>query len=204
MRQRLVERVQVGLALAPLVFLSERIRVPVEGSMPLHMLLQFPLLFVAGACIAMRVAVMRPAVRTVSTRIDAQGLVGLVVLSGVAALWMVPAALDAALMDPSIAAWKYASWWFAGAVTPHAWSRMASPLRLFLLGNLAWMLLTAGALYADSERRLCVSYTIDEQAWTAIALQVAGTLVVAAGIAGALGTRRCGQSRSGSAGDSRV
>lgn len=190
MRQMLVGWLNGGLALAPLIFLSERIRVPVEGSMPLHMLVQFPLLFVAGACVAMRFAAMRPGLEAVSARIDAHGLFGLVVLSGVAALWMVPAALDAALMHRDIAACKYASWWIAGVVTPLAWSRMASPLRLFLLGNLAWMFFTAGALYADSEQRLCVSYTIDEQAWTAIGLHVAGALVVAAGMAGAMDMRR--------------
>lgn len=37
--------------------------------------------------------------------------------------------------------------------------------RLFLLGNLVWMLATAGLLYEAAEPRLYVNYLRDEQVW---------------------------------------
>lgn len=185
MTARESHRSMLALSLAPLLFLAEPVRVAVEGRMPLHMLLQFPLLLIAGACAARLLTRARPELGAAWSRLDGQGLLGLVTLSGVAALWMVPAALDAALMQPGIAAWKYGSWWVAGATTALAWPRMAAPLRLFLFGNLAWMLFTAGALYADAEQRLCVSYRVDEQSLTAIGLYAMGALLVAAAIAGA-------------------
>lgn len=190
MTARRLRLVLPALALAPLVFVAEPVRTAVEGRMPLHMLVQFPLLLVAGACAARLSCAARPDLGATWSRLDAQGLLGLVTLSGVAALWMVPAALDAALMQPGVAAWKYASWWIAGAATALAWPRMAVPLRLFLLGNLAWMLFTAGALYAETGQRLCVSYGIDDQLWTAAGLHAAALALIVAGIS-SLATGPC-------------
>lgn len=171
-----------AMTVAPLAFLSEPTREAIEGSMPLHMMVQFPVLLSAGAGAALLVAPRRPAWVEKWSRFDAEGIFGLVTLSAVAAVWMVPAALDSALMGPEVAAWKYLSWWIAGWAMALGWPRMAGPSRLFLVGNLAWMLLTAGALYAAAEQRLCVSYRIDEQMWTGVALQTTAVLLLAAWI----------------------
>lgn len=165
-------------ALAPLAFLHDRLRELVQGSMVLHMALQFPLLLLAGACAANLLARRWPTLRATWERIDRDGLLATIWLSGVTGLWMVPAALDAALLDPVMAFWKYSSWCLAGWCVALAWPGMASAMRLFLLGNLAWMTLTTGLLYADAEQRLCVSYLFDEQAWTGRALCIAALLLL--------------------------
>lgn len=148
------------LALLPAVFAVDAVRQAVESRMLWHMLGQFPLLLASGATARMLLRARWLA------RVDAGGLLGVVLLSAVSALWMVPLALDAALMDTRLALFKYASWWAAGFVLADSWPRMAPAMRLFLLGNLAWMLATAGLLYLDAEQRLCVSYLQDEQLWT--------------------------------------
>jgi len=180
-----------AMALTPLVFLCERLRQLVEGSMPLHMLAQFPLLFLAGASLSRLVVLHWPALAPVWRRFDPSGLLGLVTISSVAALWMVPAALDAALMSADVAAWKFCSWWIAGAFVALAWPNTGRPLRLFLLGNLAWMLLTFGWMYIEAEQRLCVSYRFDEQVWTGWGLALAGSTLIAALIA--MGSDSVGQ-----------
>lgn len=181
-----------AMTLAPLAFLSERFRDAIEGSMPLHMMVQFPILLLAGAGAAWLTVQRQQAFASAWSRFDAEGVFGLVTLSAVAVLWMVPAALDAALMHPEVAAWKYCSWWVAGGAIALAWPRMAGPMRMFLIVNLAWMLLTAGSLYADAEQRLCASYRYDEQLWTGRALQAAAGLLVAAWIGGAAAGSRVG------------
>lgn len=171
-------RVLWVVTLLPLLLASRTLRELIEGSMSLHMLLQFPLLLASGATAARLAAGRALPLVAVWRLVDAQGLLGLVTLSVVAAFWMLPIALDAALMHAGAAGCKYASWWIAGWAIALAWPQMPGALRLFLLGNLAWMFFTAGALYAETPQRLCVSYRIDDQVWTGAALCVAGALAV--------------------------
>jgi len=192
---RRVDVTIVAAVLAPLVFVNDRVREIVEGSMVLHMALQFPLLLLAGACAAALLARCRSPLAAALTRFDRDGLLATVTLSGVAGLWMVPVALDAALLDPAMAAWKYSSWIFAGWCMALAWPGMAMAMRLFLLGNLAWMTCSFGLLYAETEQRLCVSYRFDEQAWAGGALCVIAVLLVV-GIVGVAVRAPAGCSRS--------
>ncbi len=185
----------VAAVLTPLVFVQDRVREVVEGSMVLHMALQFPLLLLAGACAAALLARRRPAVAAAWARFDRDGLLGTVALSGVAGLWMVPVALDAALLDPGMAAWKYTSWCFAGWCVTLAWPGMATAMRIFLLGNLAWMTLSVGLLYAETEQRLCVSYRFDEQAWTGGALCLVAAMLLG-GVVGVAVRATTGRTRS--------
>ncbi len=153
------------LALLPLALLWPGLRHAIEGSMALHMLLQFPLLLAAGwAAARLLPARTSPQLQARWHRLDAHGLAGATFASAVAAFWMVPAALDLALLEPGIAALKYASWALAGLLLAWAWPRMAAETALFFLGNLVWMLATAGLLYREAELRLCVNYLLGDQA----------------------------------------
>jgi len=170
-----------ALIAAPLAFAVDPLRHAVESRMLLHMLVQFPLLLAAGA--AARLLLRHVAPRTMAgiDAVDWHGLSGLTLLSLVSALWMVPAALDEALLDPAVGLLKYASWWLSGLVVAGSWRRLGGPLQLFLLGNLAWMFATAGMLFAATPARLCVSYLQNEQEWTGRAL-----VVLALGLGGLL------------------
>lgn len=162
------------VGLTPLIVVFDTPRHWVEGRMLPHMLLQFPWLMLAGAACACAAAVWWPRLARVMGAVNRRGLLGVVMVSGVSGLWMVPAALDAALIDPLVAAAKYASWWLAGAALLSTWPRLVPAMRLFFIGNLAWMFATAGLLYADAEQRLCVNYLQDEQLWTGGALMIVG------------------------------
>jgi len=152
-----MKRLLAPLALLPLLFLWPALRHAVEGSMALHMLVQFPLLL-AGGFSAARLTGAAPL-----GRLNAYGLLGMTAALCVAAFWMIPAALDLSLLSPAVNAAKYASWWVAGALLGASWAQMRVELAAFFLGNMAWMLATAGLLFRDAETRLCVNYLVDEQ-----------------------------------------
>lgn len=163
-------------AAAPLLLAVPVLRHALESRMALHMLIEFPLLLAGGVSVAPWLAARWPRGGRAFERIDALGLLGATWLLAVSALWMIPAALDLALLDARVGAFKLASWWLAGLLFAWSAARLSTTLLAFALGNLAWMAASAGLLYQSLETRLCVSYLQDEQVWTGrglVALSIA-------------------------------
>lgn len=136
----------------------------VESRMSLHMLLEFPALLAIGWWLG------RHWPWPGLARFDVQGLLAATLASCVFAFWMIPAALDLALLSGGFAAAKYASWLAAGALLAWSRERLSPVVAAFFLGNAAWMLATAGLLYRDAEAQLCVNYLIDDQLVTGAGL----------------------------------
>jgi hypothetical protein len=161
----------VAIALLPLVLFIADARHAVESRMLLHMMFEFPLLMASGWASHQVLARIGPAaVLRALAFIDWQGWTGATLALGMAMAWMIPSALDAALLSAPVATIKFASWWLAGAVLAGSWRRWSPELVLFIAGNLTWMMATAGALYIDAPQRLCASYLLNEQRDTGIAL----------------------------------
>ncbi len=167
----------------PLLLLVAPLRHVLEGSMALHMLLELPLLLISGW--AAGAVLSRHRLPAGPPRfIDANGVLGLAFASCVGALWMIPSMLDLSLLDTRVQCAKYIAWWLAGVLFRSSWRRAEPEIAAFFLGNMAWMLATAGLLYQDEEQRLCVSYLVNEQATTGQGL------VVLALVVGGLALRR--------------
>jgi len=143
-----------------------------EGRMSLHMGLELPLLLLCGWLMASAA----PRRWAAFERVDAGGLLAATIASCVLAVWMVPAALDWAVLAPAVAWLKYAMWTCAGALLHAARPRITPVIQAFFLANAAWMTTTAGLLYLDAEQQLCVNYLVDDQ-------QVTGWALVGWGIA---------------------
>jgi hypothetical protein len=162
-------------AVAPLALLHPGLRHAIESRMALHMLLEFPLLLASGWALA----------RLLGRRgawldgLDAHGLLGITVASCVSAFWMIPAALDLALLQEPMRWAKLASWIVAGALLARSLPRLGNEVGVFFVGNLAWMLASAGMLYRESESRLCVNYLAADQVWAGNGL-IALAIVLAA------------------------
>ena len=180
------DALRVALALAPLLLLVAPLRHAIESRMSLHMLLEFPLLLIAGWCAGrLWLGSMRARRLLRATRmLDWHGWTTLVLVGGIALVWMLPSALDAALLSPALNLLKIASWWLAGWLLADGWRRMDAELLLFFVGNLAWMTASAGLLYIDAPVRLCVNYLQDDQRHAGIGL------VVLAALLGVLAIRR--------------
>jgi hypothetical protein len=170
-----------GLPMALLLLLgTPAVRGWLESRMSMHMAVELPLLLLCGWLIAGAASARWRLIECV----DAEGLLAATAASGVLAFWMLPAALDMALIEPDVALLKYGQWTFAGALLHSARARHSPVLAAFFLANAAWMTATAGLLYLDAEQQLCVNYRIDDQQAAGFALIAwAVALVVLAGAA---------------------
>lgn len=165
--KQLRHRVPIAvLGVAAPLLLVPPLRHLLEASMALHMLVEFPLLLAMGWAAAS----LGPRAANVDSRWDAEGLSSALLVLVTTAFWMLPVALDLALLSPWIALAKALNWLAAGAVLARALQRWRRELRLFVLFNLAWMMATAGLLYREAESRLCVNYLADQQWWAGTGL----------------------------------
>lgn len=153
-----------------------------EGSMLGHMLVQIPLLALAGGLVARAAAGGRPAALA---GCNAGGFPGLLIALFAATVWMLPRMLDAALASPLTEAAKFASVpLFVGAPLALSWQLLPTVARGFVWANLISQAAVLGWLYSVSPNRLCTRYLLDQQAALGAAL-----LLVAAIVAIALGWR---------------
>lgn len=183
-----------ALALPPL-------RGALEASMTLHMLVQMPLLALAGVLAA---HALPPHVRTRLYR-HAGGALPLALAAMLASsYWMLPRALDAALVDPWAETAKFTSLpLLVGAPLALAWERLGPIGRGFVWTNVFSMLAVLGWLYIAAPVRLCNSYLVGEQAsagWSMVYLALAlfaGWLasLFVGGAASAGDARRCAEQR---------
>lgn len=156
-----------------------------ETRMWTHMGIELPLLFIAGACAARRVAGHR--------RTDAwneQGIAGLTAASAIVMFWMLPLALDAAVLDPLAGLAKVASVFLAGALVAMSLPRAAMALQAFFILGASWMMAVAGLLYRQSPQRLCSSYLQDDQAHAGAALIVLAIAIIGTWLARMLRSSR--------------
>lgn len=149
-----------GCVLAALLALPTA-RTVLEQSMLRHMLLQAPLLLLAGAFLAGGAGAR---LRAAIARWNAYGITGLLATAGILSLLMVPRALDLALVLPAVEAAKFALLLLAGAALRLSWAPAGLLMQGFFLGNLLPMMAVAGQLYADSPVRICNAYLLDDQA----------------------------------------
>lgn len=148
-----------------------------EADMARHMLLQFPLLLLAGTQLGLAL----PAgARRRMLRWNAHGLSGLALFVVVTGVWMIPRALDMVLLSTAMEAAKFVSLLAAGAALSISWRAATPVVQAFFLGNWAWMSAFVGLLYQDNPARLCNFYLVDQQVFAGrglVALAVALPLV---------------------------
>ena len=140
-----------------------------------QMLVQIPLIFLAGVFWSARIAC---SAGTSWARWNAQGAPGLLFSALVLAFWMTPIALDDAASDSLWEAAKIASVLAAGISAGISWRLGSGVAHAFYVGNMVWMTITAGMLYQESTQRLCNAYLWDDQAITGRTL-VGASLVLA-------------------------
>ncbi len=150
-----------AFALGLLVLLAlPSVRHVLEASMVRHMLVQYPLLMLAGALLA---GALSARARRAVAGWNAHGIGGLVAVALVLAVSMIPRLLDLALVDGTIEFAKCAALVVAGAALRLSW-RPAGPLvQGFFLGNVLPMTVVVGQLYVDSQARVCNAYLLDDQ-----------------------------------------
>jgi len=149
----------------------------VETSMVLHMLLQFPVLLLAGGLLAGQ---MSASWRAHAARWNAHGTTGLAFVGLNASLGMVPRLLDLAVTDMRVEIVKCMTLVLCGVALRLSWRPAGIIMQGFFLGNVLPMMAIAGSLYVDTPLRLCNQYHLDEQ------FRVGQSLIWIAGTVGTL------------------
>lgn len=146
--------------------------------MSLHMLVQIPLLVLAGLFAEQArhgfhalAASAAPAPASADKKHgrhwswNAYGLPGLLLVTLIGACWMVPKALDDALVDWRVAAFKYLGLPCCGWILRASLRSANAVVKVFFLGNFCWMTAIVGIEYMDLPVRLCNAYLQDDQDW---------------------------------------
>ncbi|WP_368639624.1 hypothetical protein ABRZ04_11935 [Castellaniella ginsengisoli] len=159
-----------GIAALACLSVAVGLHARLTALMSLHMLVQIPLLVLAGLCAeqawhARRLAAgsARP---SAAWSYNEYGIPGLLLVSLVGAGWMIPKALDDALTDWRVAAFKYLGLPFCGWLLRASLRRSNVVIKLFFLGNFCWMSAIVGMIYLDQPIRLCNAYLQDDQDWS--------------------------------------
>ncbi len=171
------------LTLSALSLSLPPLRALIEQSMVWHMLVQMPLLVLAGACAAAAWAPSR------GLRWNRFGVTGLMLAQCITAYWMIPALIDRAVVLPAADAGKLVSLWVAGAALYLGCRQAPLAVQLFFVGYGLPMLAWLGWYLASTDLRLCNAYSVQSQ-WRAgtglVVLATALGLVWAAGLRGRL------------------
>lgn len=163
----------LGLALWVVLALPP-VRHVLEATMTLQMLVQIPLLAVAGRWLAP--LLMRRVVDVLSGW-NRSGITGIVLVSLTGVLWMLPRMLDAALENPWVALAKFASVpLLIGVPLAIGWPRAGFVVRGVWLVEIVAMTFRLGWLYLVSPVRLCSNYLLSDQ-------QQLGKIMLAVGVA---------------------
>lgn len=153
------------------------VRGKMESHMVLHMLLQFPLILLAGWLLAKGIP---EQARSMAQTWNHAGVAGLLVAAMVLMFWMIPRALDLVLVDRTRESWKFLTLALAGVALELSWQPAGMIVRGFFLGNVLPMMMVAGWLYIEAPVRLCNSYLSNDQLRTGsglLALAIAGSVV---------------------------
>jgi hypothetical protein len=164
--------VGIGLVCA---LAAQPVRTSLEAAMITHMLVQLPLLALAGALLAFP---FRTRLQGLLGRIDPSGIASALLAVLASSYWMLPRALDAALTDPVAETAKILSLPLLVGVTVLGCRKRLSTIATgFFIANVLSMWAAAGWLYRVSPVRLCNSYLIEDQIragdallWISIAL----------------------------------
>ena len=131
-----------------------------EASMTRHMLVQFPLLALAGFGLA---ASLPQRWVTRMNRWNGNGVTGLFAAALVLALLMIPRLLDLALVNGWIELAKFLALLVCGAAVQLSWQPAGLLVQGFFLGNVLPMTVVVGYLFESSPVRLCNAYLLGDQ-----------------------------------------
>lgn len=174
MNQHIRTAAGAGLLLMLNIPLMRRI---MESDMAYHMLLQFPLILLAGWLLAKTLPTQ---IKTGLQAWNHLGITGLLAASMILMFWMIPRALDLVLVNPALEFFKFVSLALAGMALAWSWPAAGMIVRGFFLGNVLPMMMVVGWLYVEAPVRLCNSYLSNDQLHTGrglLALSIAGSLL---------------------------
>ncbi|WP_318616312.1 hypothetical protein [Sporosarcina sp. YIM B06819] len=149
----------VGIVLYILLWVPPIIAL-VESIMILHMLVQIPLLMVAGWLMGKCLLERYP---SFFEKWNGNGIPGILIVVFMTMYWMLPRAMDEALTIWYIELFKFVGLPLAGLALRHSWEKLQMLGKSFVFLNYISMFGLMGWLYVDSPIQLCNNYLELEQ-----------------------------------------
>ena len=149
------------------------LRQPLTETMSRHMLVQIPLILVAGMLVAHAWMSDDSSPRRgwagdfmlKYRKYDEWGVPGLMFVTFIGAYWMIPKALDEAVLSLPAELFKFSILFLGGLILVDSLKRAPNVIKLFFVGNFSWMTAIVGLLYQDDSLRLCNAYLVSDQVW---------------------------------------
>lgn len=155
-----MSRAIVGIGMIVLLALPGA-RGLLEREMVTHMLVQIPLLAIAGVFVASGIP---QRLKDEVALWNRGGITGAILAVVVSSWWMVPRALDSALASPGAELWKFISLpLFVGVPMAISWNPLGAIGRGFVVVNVLPMWAVVGWLYIAAPVRVCNYYLMDQQ-----------------------------------------
>ncbi|MEO8838831.1 MAG: hypothetical protein ABI351_08965 [Herbaspirillum sp.] len=183
------QRPVMALASAVLLLCALVLRQPLEASMAWHMLVQIPMILIAGALAALAQSKIAAQCDNQDgksgvwlqhlRRYDEQGVPSLLLLVFLLTYWMIPRSIDTAVASPFADALKFVSLFAGGMLLVDSLTRANLVIQVFFLGNVSWMMSIIGVMYQDDSTRLCNFYLVDDQIVAGQGLVVLAVLIPA-------------------------
>ena len=175
--------VAISLSVPPL-------RSVIEQSMAWHMVFQMPLLVLSGWLVARTVLPFFLTARSANaatvaslSKLNQFSLTGFMAAQFIVAYWMLPLAIDRAVVLPAFDLLKLLSLFVCGVLLADVFKRAPSILQLFFMGYLVSMMAWLGVYFATTDLRLCNAYSLESQARTGWGLLALGVVLGASWLA---------------------
>ncbi len=152
-----------------------------EKTMVRHMAIELPLLFAIGWLAA---AACGPRLTRALAPWNFNGLPALLGALLVTMFWMIPAALDRAVLDHGVGLLKVVSLVAAGLAAGASWRAAGVVIQAFFMLNWFAMTLAAGLLYQQAPQQLCSVYLADQQVAAGMAMVGWAACILAAWLPG--------------------
>jgi hypothetical protein len=160
----------IGLSVPPFRFL-------IEQSMFVQMVIQMPLLFVAGAFLN-TLAIAKKITNTLGYW-NVFGLTGFMLAQNILVYWMLPISIDRAVVMPLVDVAKVMTMILAGFLVGDALKKSPAALQLFFIGYFVAMMIWLGMYFIYTDSRLCNVYSLNSQYWTGYGLCAISVMVTA-------------------------
>jgi hypothetical protein len=151
----------VAVCTFPVALSAPPLRSLIEQSMLWHMVIQMPML-VLGGWLAMG-AIRNTALPAAMAAWNRYGLTGFIAAQAVTAYWMLPLAIDRAVVLPAADGAKLVTLLACGALLRHSVDRAPAVLQLFFIGYAVPMMIWLGLYFASVDLRLCNAYSLESQ-----------------------------------------
>ena len=144
------------------------LRIFIEQSMFVQMVIQIPILLFAGAMFSSYEHFRKIFSRL--NNINVYGLSGLMLAQMILIYWMLPLNIDRAVVIPWVDGTKVISMVLAGLLVGEALQKSPVTIQLFFIGYFSAMMVWLGLYFLHTDLRLCNAYSLNSQHWTGYGL----------------------------------